>query len=88
MPTKTKKASLVSLYLDKYADRKRKKKWTHKPGEYTLTANFRRPADAHRIALVGALSKHFTLAAIAYMLGDVSQSTVAKMVRVFYASHR
>lgn len=66
--------------------KRRDKKYVHRRGEFTLTANFRNP-DRTRIALVGALVQYFTQASIADMLGT-STSTVGKMVRVFYAGHR
>jgi len=67
--------------------KRRSRKYAHRKGEFLLTANFRRPVDSDRIALVGALVQYFTQSAISDML-DVSTSTVGKMVRVFYAGHR
>lgn len=64
--------------------KKRRGKYRHRAGSFTLTANFRDDAiNRALIGIVGRLGPHFSQKAIAQILG-CGVSTVGKMVRVHY----
>lgn len=64
---------------------KRQRPYAYKPGAFTLTASFRdKEITEQQIAMVATLTKSFTQAGVASILG-VGVSIVSKCVRIIAA---
>jgi hypothetical protein len=75
-----KKTREASFYINSNRP-KRKRKYCYKPGDFEMSASFRRPVPESTVRLVEALVPHFTQARIASIMG-YSTATIGKIVRI------